>query len=231
MKWLESNVWYVQFNEHSTYRLHIVNDWLRKYRLYFLEWIQKLPNNHAEVVENNLPFILFSDNPSSWWIRILWMYVPLSFRGTNFSDMMLSRFFQLLEKSDKDIWLTWQIKKPLLAAKLAKIGFIPERSDIIARIVWLGDQHIPNVIIEENLRGNLRDISSTWKNIFYRVVSGEKYGNNGGRRVAIQTVYIPPWLKAIDEYIAKNSEYIVGKIRMYPSRVKKILDQEKQKES
>lgn len=103
-------------------------------------------------------------------IRILGMYVPPELRWTSFSDMLLSWFFQVIYELSKEIAVTGQIKKPLLAAKLTKIGFIPERSDIIARIVGTNAENIPQVVIEENSRWEwtpLKNISSTCRNIFF----------------------------------------------------------------
>ena len=145
----------MQYSEGLTYRLNIIKDGLRKYRLYFLKAGEKIPLNHAQVQENNLPFILFSQKKErEEGICILGMYVSAELRGTYFTDMMLSRFFQLMQNSGKTLASTGQIKKPFLAAKLVKIGFIPERSDMIARIIGSDEQNIPTVVIEKNLRGN-----------------------------------------------------------------------------
>ena len=218
-------VWIVQYSAEHVFRLVLDKDKSGKFRLYFLEWKQGIPTDPSNVAGNNLPFITFS-NHFEEWIRILGMYVPPVLRWTDFSDVMLSRFFQMVEQAYFPLWPTAQIKKPLLAAKLAKIGFIPERSDIIARIIWTDKQNIPVVVIEENKRWEgvvPKSISQTKKNTFYHVVSSADKQN--WKRVAIQTRYLPPGSVAIREYIDKFSPAIEGKVRLYPAKVKKLLEE------
>ncbi len=216
----------IQVCENLTYRLELVEHWKWRFRMYFLTWAERIPDDQSAVQENNVSFISFSVDKDKE-VSILWMFVPPETRGTPTSDIILSQFFQLIEKSWLTLGTTTQIKKPLLAAKLAKIGFIPERWDIIARIISIWEDNIPNIIIDKNQRRGTKDdvhpksMSSTWKNTFYNVSDSDM---KWGKRVALQTKYFPPSDPTIRAYVQMWSEEIEGKTRFYPARVKKILE-------
>lgn len=224
----------LQIDDNLTIRLVLDKEVSWKFRLYFLSDKQGIPDNPSAVLENNVPFISFFNNGKDWLgvVSLAWIFVPPEKRWTDLTDIMFAQFFELCWLAGLEVGKTAQIKKPLLAAKLAKIGFIPERADIVARILWLNKDSVPIVAIDRNDRLDDRKInnvspkslSDRAKNVFYYVVEDQ---SNTWKKVAIQTMYIPPWDTSIHDYIAKSREMINGKVRLFPNRVRRVLLWEK----
>lgn len=202
------------------FRMHLACLKSDKFRIYFLQNKEEVPDNSFSVIQNQVPFISFWLKKDSHSSHIAGMYLPNHMRWKGYSWVFFSQFIKFMNFSDISLGKTTEIRKPIFGKMLEKWWFEWENNNVIVNIEDIDSEGVPQVSVVEDHGKTIVNRSKLKWNIFFQISNTATWGMMN--RVAVQTKYILTHPEMLELQQQKSQQSVV-KSRIYKTRSNALL--------